>query len=105
MQDARFTRGAPDPTRYCRGNATHPTPQRSNDLHLFQRSRAVCSRKPGSRRTPNGVRAFDGPSLASSYTASASATTPAFAPVPTLALGSDVSPGLPNGKRRGWFWG
>ena len=45
------------------------------------------------------VRAFDG-SLASNYTSSASATTPAFGPAPSVVAGPDVSPGLSAGKGR-----
>jgi fibronectin type 3 domain-containing protein len=44
------------------------------------------------------VRAFDGPSLVSSYTSTASATTPAFGPVPMVADGSEASPGSPTRK-------
>jgi fibronectin type 3 domain-containing protein len=52
------------------------------------------------------VRAFDGPTLVSSYTTTASATTPAFGPLPMLADGSETGPGSPmkKGSRGpGWF--
>jgi hypothetical protein len=44
------------------------------------------------------VRAFDG-TLASNYTSSASATTPAFGPVPSVVAGPYVSSGL--GRKKG----